>query len=76
MGHIIARHWLEGTKEPVRIITDHRNLEYFKNPHPLNRRQLRWLEQLTHYNYEIAYQPGDKNSAADALSRKEEHRPD
>ena len=30
------RHWLEGTKEPVRIITDHRNLEYFKNPHPLN----------------------------------------
>jgi hypothetical protein len=26
------RHWLEGTKEPVRIITDHRNLEYFKNP--------------------------------------------
>ena len=30
------RHWLEGTKEPVRIITDHHNLEYFKNPHPLN----------------------------------------
>ena len=31
------RHWLEGMKEPVRIITDHRNLEYFKNPRPLNR---------------------------------------
>jgi hypothetical protein len=30
------RHWLEGTKEPVRIITDHRNLEYFKNPQHLN----------------------------------------
>jgi hypothetical protein len=66
------RHWLEGTKEPVRIITDHRNLEYFKNPRPLNRRQLRWLEQLTHYNYEIAYRPGDKNSAADTLSRRAE----
>src|SRR5258706_13869094 len=25
-----------------------------------------------HYLYEITYQPGDKNSAADALSRKEE----
>ena len=49
------RHWLEGTKEPVRIITDHRNLEYFKNPQPLNRQQLRWLEQLTHYNHEITY---------------------
>jgi hypothetical protein len=69
------RHWLEGTKEPVRIITDHRNLEYFKNPHPLNCRQLRWLEQLTHYNYKIFYRPGDKNSVADALSRKEEHKP-
>ena len=62
------RHWLEGTKEPVHIITDHRNLEYFKDPRPLNHRQLRWLEQLSHYNYEIAYRPGDKNSAADALS--------
>jgi len=70
------RHWLEGTKEPVRIIMDHHNLEYFKNPQPLNRRQLRWLEQLMHYNYKIAYQPRDKNCAADALLRKEEHHPD
>jgi len=62
------RHWLEGTKEPIRIITDHRNLEYFKNPRPLNQQQLRWLEQLTHYNYKIAYRPRDKNCAADALS--------
>ena len=69
-------HWLERTKEPVRIITDHRNLEYFKALCFLNRRQLRWLEQLKHYNYEIAYQPGDKNSAADALSCKEELHPE
>src|SRR5258708_28933918 len=69
------RHWLERTPEPICIITDHRNLEYFKTPHFLNRRQLRWLEQLTHYNYEIAYRPRDKNSAADALSRRDELRP-
>jgi CRISPR/Cas system CMR-associated protein Cmr5 small subunit len=25
-------HWLENTEEPVEIITDHQNLEYFKNP--------------------------------------------
>ena len=30
------RHWLEGTKDPIHIITDHQNLKYFKNPHPLN----------------------------------------
>src|SRR6266404_716168 len=69
------RHWLEGTKEPIHIITDHCNLEYFKNPCALNCRQLCWLEQLMHYNYKIAYQPGDKNSAADALLWKEEHKP-
>jgi hypothetical protein len=62
------QHWLEGTVESVRIITNHCNLEYFKNPHPLNRRQLHWLEQLTHFNYKISYRPGDMNSVADALS--------
>jgi hypothetical protein len=25
-------HWLENTKQPMEIITDHQNLEYFKNP--------------------------------------------
>jgi hypothetical protein len=33
---------------------------------------MRWLEMLMHYNYEIHYHPSDKNSAADALSQREE----
>jgi hypothetical protein len=33
------------------------------------------LEPLTHFNYDIAYRPGDENSAADALSRLPVHRP-
>ncbi len=43
----------------------------------MNPRQLRWLEQLTHYNYGISYRPEDKNSVsvAGALPRKEEHKP-
>ena len=36
---------------------------------------MHWLELLTHYNYEIHYQPGDKNCAADALSRCMELKP-
>ena len=31
-----------------------------------------WLELLTHYNYKIHYQPGDKNCAADTLSQHTE----
>jgi hypothetical protein len=52
------RHWLEQTRLPVQILTDHKNLEYFSRPHILNRRQMRWLKMLTHYNYEIHYHPG------------------
>ena len=36
---------------------------------------MQWLELLTHYFYEIYYRPGDKNCAADALSRREELQP-
>jgi hypothetical protein len=68
-------HWLERTCLPVHILTDHKNLEYFAKPQILNRWQMHWLEMLTHYNYKIHYRPGDKNSATDALSRREELRP-
>ena len=34
------RHWLEGTVNPVEIITDHKNLKYFTQPCVLNRCQL------------------------------------
>ena len=69
------RHWLEGTTLPVEIITDHRNLEYFTKPKILNHRQLRWMDQLTHYNYQIKYRPGNQNGAADALSQRPELSP-
>ena len=62
------RHWLKWTKLPIQILTNHKNLEYFTKPQVLNRRQMHWLELLTHYNYKIHYQPGDKNCVADALS--------
>ena len=69
------RHWLERTKLPIQILTNHKNLEYFTKPRVLNRRQMHWLELLTHYNYEIHYRPGDKNCTANALSRRAELRP-
>ena len=63
------RHWLEGTKVPIEILMDHQNLQYFTKPRVLNRRQLQWMDLLNHYNYVIQYRPGNKNGAADALSR-------
>src|SRR5258706_12376471 len=58
------RHWLEATKEPVEILTDHKNLVNFSNQQILNQRQRQWIEALQRFNYFIKYQPGTKNSAA------------
>jgi hypothetical protein len=66
------RHWLEGTKEPIEILTDHKNLMNFSKPQILNQRQACWLQALQCFNFNIGYRPGTRNSAADALSRREE----
>ncbi len=36
------RHWLEGSKHPVVVLTDHMNLEYLRSAKRLNPRQSRW----------------------------------
>nr|GEW24483.1 reverse transcriptase domain-containing protein [Tanacetum cinerariifolium]GEW24498.1 reverse transcriptase domain-containing protein [Tanacetum cinerariifolium] len=41
----------------------------------LNKRQHRWLELLSDYDYEIRYHLGKANVVADALSRKEWNKP-
>jgi len=69
------RHWLEGTRLPIKIITDHKNLVNFSNPQILNQRQMRWLRALQKYNFVIGYRPGKQNSAADALSRRQDLMP-
>ena len=71
------RYWLQGTKKPIEIITDHKNLLSGFNDKPTpSKRHLRWLEILRHYNYEVAYRPGNKNTVADILSRRSDHYPD
>ena len=70
------RHWLEHMKLPIQILTDHKNLKYFTKPWVLNRWQMHWLELLT-LQYEIHYQPRDKNCRANVLSQCTElHPPD
>jgi hypothetical protein len=64
------RPYLEGTKNPVQIYTDHKNLIYFTTTKTLNRRQVRWSETLAKYNFRISYRKGTENARADALSRR------
>ena len=55
------RHYLQGTKHEVSVITDHKNLTAFTTTKALNRRQVRWAEELASYNFKITYQKGTKN---------------
>ncbi len=63
------RHWLEGSKIPFVVLTDHRNLEYIRSAKRLNPRQARWSLFFSRFSFKVTYRPGSKNGKADALSR-------
>ena len=44
------RHYLTGTEHPVTVITDHKNLGYFKQPQNLSRWQAKWWLFLQEYD--------------------------
>ncbi len=63
------RHWLEGAKHPVQVLTDHKNLEYIQQAKRLNPRQARWSLFFNRFQFILSYHPGSKNLKPDALSR-------
>ena len=42
-------------KDSIRIFIDHKNLEHFMTIKQLNRRQIRWIEFLSKFNFQIIY---------------------
>jgi hypothetical protein len=66
------RHYLEGAKFPVQILSDHKNLEVFMTTKILNRRQARWAEFLAGYDFVLGHIPGAKNPA-DGPSRRPDY---
>ncbi|QRW26601.1 Retrotransposable element Tf2 protein [Rhizoctonia solani] len=60
--------FLEGTRHPVTVFTDHWNLEYWKESCTFNRCHARWHLLLAGYNFQIVYQPGKQSGIPDALS--------
>ena len=62
------RHYLEGCKHKVLVLTDHNNLRQFMDTKSLSSRQVRWAQELSRYHFRIDYRQGKANEAADALS--------
>jgi len=63
------RHYLQGAIHKTTIYSDHQNLTYFQTAVLLNRRQARWSEELTQYNFRLLYRKGSSDAKADILSR-------
>ncbi len=64
------QHWLEGSRFPFSVLTDHRNLEYLRNARRLNHRQASWALFFTRFQFIVTYRPGSKNAKADAVSHQ------
>ncbi|QSS51625.1 hypothetical protein I7I53_06992 [Histoplasma capsulatum var. duboisii H88] len=63
------RHYLHGSRYPIVVLSDHANLRRFMTTKQLNGRQVRWMEMLSAFDFEIEHRPG-KNNPADAPSRR------
>ena len=66
---------LQTTHDPVTVFTDHKALEYFMRTKKLSRRQVRWAEFLSRFDFAISHTPGRQNVVADALSRRTQDLP-
>jgi hypothetical protein len=62
--------YCKSTKHSIRILSDHKNLEYWQTKKDLNLRQARWAEQLATYDFKITYRPGKLVGKLDILSRE------
>ena len=63
------RHYLEGCKHKVLVLTDYNNLCCFMNTKNLSSRQVRWAQKLSQYYFQIDYRQDKINAATDALLR-------
>jgi hypothetical protein len=61
---------LAGTADPIKVLSDHKALEYFMTTKNLNRRQARWAEFLAEFNFRIVYRPGKQGTKPDSLTRR------
>ena len=64
------RHYREGSGDPIDVVTDHKNLEYFSTTKILTRRQVHWSEYLHQFNMVIRFRPGKLGAKPDAMTRR------
>ncbi len=63
---------LENSIYSIKMITNHKNLEYFMSTKQLSYHQARWNEFLSRFNYHIAYHFNKIDDKLNALTRRSE----
>ena len=58
------------------ILSDHKNLTYYREARKLNRRQAWWSLYLSEFDIKLIHTPGHKMIQSDALSRWPDFIPD
>src|ERR1700720_1396451 len=64
------RAYLEGARYEIQVFSNHNNLQYFTTTKQLSRRQARWAEFLSSFDYVIHYRAGRLGVKPDALMRQ------
>ena len=63
------RHYLEGCKYEVLVLTDHNILRCFINTKSLSSKKVRWAQKLSCYHFWIDYRQGKANGTINTLSQ-------
>ena len=61
-----------GATHAIRVRTNHKNLQYFRDPCKITGRQARWIEFLQDFDYSLKHIPGSTNTVADLLSQRKD----
>jgi hypothetical protein len=67
------RHFLQGAKFPVTVLSDHKNLEYFMSTKQLTRRQARYSLFFNEFDFVLTHRPGNRSGKPDCLSRRPDY---
>jgi reverse transcriptase-like protein/integrase-like protein len=64
------RHYIQGSPHTTVILSDHKNLTYFREARKLNHRQARWSLYLSEFDVKLVHTAGPKMVQSDTLSRR------
>ena len=62
------RHYIQGSGQTMVVLSDHKNLTYFRTAQKLNDRQAQWSLYLSEFDIKLIHMPGTKMIQSDSLS--------